>query len=256
MNDLIRRAADLLQSSRHAVALTGAGISTPSGIPDFRSPHTGLWANFNPIEIATIYAFRHHPEAFFNWIRPLAHQMVEARPNAAHRALADLERAGRLMSVITQNIDGLHQRAGTSSVVELHGNIYTATCMRCYRVYSSDAFLHALIDDGRVPYCPACGNVLKPNVILFGEALPVQALIAARRAVTQCDLMIVVGSSLEVAPASDLPMLAVSRRARLIIVNRDPTHLDQQSDIVIHDDLAEVLPEIAAANLPGYPANW
>jgi len=256
MNDLIRRAAELVGQSKYTIALTGAGISTPSGIPDFRSQGTGLWANYNPMEIATIYAFRHRPEEFFKWIRPLAHQMVEAQPNAAHRALADLERAGRLAAVITQNIDGLHQRAGTSAVVELHGNIYTATCMRCYQVYSSDAFLHPLIDEGRMPLCPACGNVLKPNAILFGEALPVQALIAAKRAITRCDLMLVAGSSLEVAPAADLPMLAVSRQARLIIINRDPTHLDHQGDVIIHDDLAVVLPQIAAANMPGYPPGW
>lgn len=256
MSELIRRAIELIDRARHAVALTGAGLSTPSGIPDFRSPDTGLWANYNPMEIATVHAFRHHPEEFFKWIRPLAHQMIEAQPNAAHRALADLEKAGRLATVITQNIDGLHQRAGTTDVVELHGNIYTATCVRCYRTFASDAFLHALIDEGHIPVCPICGNVLKPNVILFGEALPVQALMAAKHAINLCDLLIVAGSSLEVAPASDLPATALARHAALIIINRDRTYMDEQADLVIADDLAEVLPAIAAGLMPRYPIEY
>ncbi len=152
---MIEHAIDLLLSARHVVALTGAGLSTHSGIPDFRSRDTGLWANYNPMEIATVQAFRHRTVEFFNWIRPLVRQIVEAQPNAAHRALVDLAAADRLSTVITQNIDGLHQRAGLTDVVELHGNIYTATCVRCYRVFASDQFVHALIDEGRVPVVPA-----------------------------------------------------------------------------------------------------
>lgn len=252
---MIEHTIDLLLSARHVVALTGAGLSTPSGIPDFRSRDTGLWANYNPMEIATVQAFRHRTVEFFNWIRPLVHLMIEAQPNAAHRALAALEATGRLATVITQNIDGLHQRAGTADVVELHGNIYTATCVRCYQVSASDQFVPALIDEGRVPLCPLCGNLLKPNVILFGEALPARALMAARRAINRCDLMIVAGSSLEVAPASDLPMTVLARQARLVIINRDPTYLDSQADALIRDDLAIVLPAIAAACSGRYPAN-
>ncbi len=256
MSELIQRAVDLLSQAQHAVALTGAGIGTPSGIPDFRSHDTGLWANYNPMDIATIYAFRHRPEEFFNWIRPLAHQMIDAQPNAAHRALADLEAVGKLDAIITQNIDGLHQRAGAHDVIELHGNIYTATCIRCYHVFASDVFLRTLIDEGRVPLCPDCGSILKPNVILFGEALPVQALMAAKRATTRCDLMIVIGSSLEVAPASDLPMAALARQAKLIIVNRDPTYLDSRADVTLCDDLAAVLPELAAACIKQQLHDW
>lgn len=256
MRDVIGHAIDLLLSAQHVVALTGAGLSTPSGIPDFRSRDTGLWANYNPMEIATVQAFRHRPLEFFNWIRPLVHLMIDAQPNAAHRALANLEAAGRLATVITQNIDGLHQRAGTADVVELHGNIYTATCVRCYRVFDSDHFVRALIDEGRVPLCPVCGNMLKPNVILFGEALPTQALTAARRAVNRCDLMIVAGSSLEVAPASDMPVTVLARQARLIIINREPTYLDEQADVLIQEDLALVLPALAAACSGQYPDNW
>lgn len=252
MNDLIQCAADLLAHAQRAIALTGAGIGTPSGIPDFRSPETGLWANYNPMEIATIYVFRRHPEEFFKWIRPLAHQMIDAQPNAAHRALASLQRAGRLTTIITQNIDGLHQRAGATDVIELHGNIFTATCMRCYHIFASDRFIHALIEQGQVPICPDCGSILKPNAILFGEALPAQALMAAKRAAHHCDLMIVIGSSLEVAPASDLPLAALQRNAKLIIVNRDPTHIDRHADVIIRDDLAVAVPQMAARCLPGY----
>ncbi len=177
-------------------------------------------------------------------------------PIQTHRALVDLELAGRLATVITQNIDGLLQRAGATDVVELHGNIYTATCVRCYSVFASDHFAHSLIDEGRVPQCPVCGNVLKPNVILFGEDLPVQALMAARRAINRCDLIIVAGSSLEVAPAADLPMMALARRAPLIIINRDSTYLDDQTDVLIHDDVAVVLPALAAAFRDRYPDQW
>lgn len=253
MNHLIQRAIELIAKARHVAALTGAGLSTPSGIPDFRSPDTGLWANYNPMEIATVYAFRHHPEDFFKWIRPLAQQMTAAQPNPAHRALASMEQAGRLATIITQNIDGLHQRAGATDVVELHGNIYTATCVRCYRAFASDIFLRALIDEGRIPMCPVCGHLLKPNVILFGEALPAQALMAAKRAVNQCDLLIVAGSSLEVSPAADLPVAALARQARLIILNRDPTHLDARAEVTIAENVAEVLPAIAAGLTEHYP---
>ncbi|HZY42079.1 MAG TPA: NAD-dependent deacylase [Anaerolineae bacterium] len=256
MHDAIEHAIDLLLNARHAVALTGAGLSTASGIPDFRSRDTGLWANYNPMEIATVHAFRYRTAEFFNWIRPLAHQMIEAQPNPAHRALTMLEVGGRLATIITQNIDGLHQRAGATDVVELHGNIYTATCVRCYRLCASDIFRHALIDEGRIPLCPHCGNVLKPNVILFGEALPAHALMAAKRAANRCDVMIAAGSSLEVAPASDLPAVVLARHAKLIIINRDPTYLDEQADVLIHADLAEVLPIIAAGCGAQYPDNW
>lgn len=249
MNEFVQRAAELIAGAQHVVALTGAGISTASGIPDFRSPHTGLWARVDPMEVATIYAFRHRPADFYNWIRPLANTMRVAQPNEGHSALARLEAAGHLEMIITQNIDGLHQRAGSRNVVEIHGNMQSATCLHCYRVYPSKSFIDALINDGRVPICPECGGVLKPNAILFGEQLPVQALMAAKRAVSSCDLLLVAGSSLEVVPASDLPMLAISHQAKFILINREPTHLDHQGDVVIHDDIAQVLPEIVSAVL-------
>ena len=246
MYELMQRAAYLLAQAQHVVALTGAGFSTPSGIPDFRSHTTGLWENFDPLEIASQQAFRRRPGDFFNWIRPLARQMFAAQPNAAHYALAHLEQTGRVEQIITQNIDGLHQRAGAQHIIELHGDIFTGTCVSCYLVYHSLDFEADFIDAGRIPQCPSCGGIIKPNVILFGEALPVRALQAAKRAAAHCDLMLIAGSSLEVAPAADLPMLARAHQARLIMINQGTTHLDDHCDVLIHADVAVALPEITA----------
>lgn len=255
MYELIERAAKVLAQAQQAVALTGAGISTPSGIPDFRSEEVGLWSTYDPMEIATFHAFRHHPAEFFEWIRPLARRLFAAQPNAAHLALAQLQAAGQIGSIITQNIDGLQQRAGARQVIELHGNIYSGTCISCYRVYRSDEFYPGLIEEGRIPVCPECGGIIKPDVTLFGEALPVRALMAAKRAVSHCDALLIAGSSLEVAPASDLPLLARAQRAKIILVNRGSTYIDDYGDVIIHDDVAEVLPALAALCLQGYPAS-
>jgi NAD-dependent deacetylase len=250
MDELIQRAAQLLRQARQAVALTGAGLSTPSGIPDFRSHDTGLWETCNPLEIATFQAFRHRPVEFFNWIRPLARQMLEAQPNAAHQALAQLYNLGCVKYLITQNIDGLLQRAGAAEVIELHGDIYSGTCISCYAVYHSSQFYTEFIERSHVPHCPTCQGIIKPNVILFGEALPVRALMAAKRAVAECDVLLVAGSSLEVAPASDLPMLARAHHAQLIIINQGTTYMDDFCDLHLPADVALALPAIAAACLP------
>ncbi len=255
MDELTQHAAQLLAQAQHAVALTGAGLSTPSGIPDFRSRDTGLWENYDPMEIASLQAFRRRPADFFNWIRPLARQMFEAQPNLAHYALAEMQQAGRVQHVITQNIDGLQQRAGAHHVIELHGDIFTGTCVGCYATYHSIAFKEQFIDAGRIPTCPRCNGIIKPNVILFGEALPVRALMAAKHAVASCDVLLIAGSSLEVAPAADLPMLARSRQARLIIVNQGPTYMDDHCDVLIRDDVALALPAIAAQCLSGRVAD-
>jgi len=243
----IERTADLLCNARHAVALTGAGVSTRSGIPDFRSPGSGMWEQVDPFEVASILAFRRQPEVFFNWLRPLARLLQEAQPNAAHVALAQLEAAGIVKAVITQNIDGLHQKAGSQCVLEVHGHMRQATCIRCYRVFPAEPYIEAFLADGRVPSCPECGNVLKPNAILFGEQLPTSVVQAAQRHIYQCDVMLVAGSSLEVIPVSDLPHIARRRGARVILVNLQPTYMDNQADVTFHADVADVLPEIARA---------
>lgn len=241
----IARAAGLLRSARQAVALTGAGISTPSGIPDFRSPGSGLWENVEAMEVASLTAFRHHPERFFEWVRPLAKRILEAEPNPAHEALARLEAAGFLAGVVTQNIDDLHRRAGSRRVLEIHGHLREATCVRCFRRYPSARLLARFAETGEVPRCPACEGVLKPNVVLFEEQLPYQVVEEARALVESSDLILVVGSSLEVTPAALFPVPALNAGARLIIVNRSPTYLDERADVVFREDVAQVLPRLA-----------
>jgi NAD-dependent deacetylase len=247
----IGRAADLLRSARSAVALTGAGLSTPSGIPDFRSAGTGLWERVDPMAVASLTNFRYDPEAFFGFLRPLASQILLALPNAAHLALARLEQAGQLVGLITQNIDQLHQKAGSRKVLEVHGNVRRATCIACYGEVEAGPYLDQFLRDGAVPHCPACGGLLKPNVILFGEQLPRATFEQARAWCANCDVLLVAGSSLEVTPVSGLPQVALAAGARLIIVNREPTYLDARADHVFHDDLVEVLPELATEVLDG-----
>ena len=244
LDSRIRRAAALLRGAVHAVALTGAGISTPSGIPDFRSNDRGLWGHIDQMAVASIWGFRRDPSAFFTWIRPLARLIYQAQPNAAHRALATLEEQGIVKELVTQNIDVLHQKAGSHTIFELHGDLREATCVECFRVYPVEGFIEPLIAEGVMPRCPRCGGVLKPNVILFGEALPIQALQNAQRAARQCDVMLVAGSSLAVAPASELPQIALAYGADLIIVNFEETYLDDRAQVVIHEDVARVLPRL------------
>lgn len=245
LDSRIRQAAALLQEASHAVVLTGAGISTPSGIPDFRSNDRGLWEHIDQMTVASAWGFRRDPAAFFAWIRPLARLIYEAEPNAAHRALAALEAQGIVKELVTQNIDVLHQKAGSHCIYELHGDLREATCGECFRVYPVEGFIQPLIADGTMPRCPHCGGVLKPNVILFGEALPIEALQQAQRAARLCDVMLVAGSSLAVAPASELPQIALAHGASLIIVNFEETYIDRRAQVVIHDDVARVLPRLA-----------
>ncbi|MER3543154.1 MAG: RNA polymerase subunit sigma [Chloroflexota bacterium] len=245
----LNRAARRLKEARYAIALTGAGISTPSGVPDFRSPGSGLWEQVDPLEVASIYSFRHHPERFYNWIRPLAGLTLTARPNPAHQALAALEAAGVLKAVITQNIDGLHQAAGSRRIIEVHGHLRQATCMHCYAHFPARPIIERFIEDGEVPRCPRCGGVIKPDVVLFGEQLPARAFYEAQQEARRCDLMLIVGSSLEVAPAGDLPLLAHEAGAHLILINREATHMDALAEAVFHADVAVVLPRLAARAL-------
>ncbi len=245
LTDQIQQAVDLIKASQNGIALTGAGVSTPSGIPDFRSPGSGLWNHVNPMDVASIIAFRQHPTDFYNWVRPLASKLLSAKPNPAHFALAQLEAAGKITTIITQNIDGLHQAANSPNVLEVHGHIRNATCVRCYKVFDISAVMDALTTDSAIPLCDECGGPLKPNAILFGEQLPVHTLFQARAAAAQADLILVAGSSLEVAPISELPHDAIQRGAKIIIVNYQETYLDDQADVVIHQNVTEVLPKIA-----------
>jgi NAD-dependent deacetylase len=238
-------AAELIKQSRRSVVLTGAGFSTPSGIPDFRSEGTGLWSKVDSMQVASLNTFRTAPEKFYEWARPLIGQILRAEPNPAHLALARLEAAGFVRTILTQNIDMLHQKAGSKNVIELHGTIRTASCSHCFRQFCGDGFIEPLVYNGTQPHCPECGALLKPDVILFGEQLPVRAWQAAEAAVRTCDLMLVAGSSLEVLPVAGLPLKALDAGAHLIIVNHYPTYLGVRADAVVLGNVAEIIPEIA-----------
>jgi NAD-dependent deacetylase len=239
-----RHAADLLRGARHAVAFTGAGISTPSGIPDFRSSGTGLWKHSDPMKVASLTSFRRTPQVFFDWLRPLARQISLSQPNPAHQALARMEQAGFLKAVITQNIDGLHQRAGSSNVLEVHGSMNTLSCLSCRLKYPSQDFFHTFVEQGAIPLCPRCQQTLKPDIVLFEEMLPVETWQSSVRQAQQADVILVAGSSLEVMPAAGLPYSAVENQAALIINNFSPTYLDEHAAVLLPLDVAEGLPGI------------
>ncbi len=241
----------MILESKHAIALTGAGISTPSGIPDFRSPSYGLWARYDPFEVASLWGFREHPERFYDWSRSLIDTVRNARPNPAHIALARLEEAGYLYAIITQNIDSLHQKAGARRVIPVHGHVETATCLDCGAKYPIGEELWEMVKRGEIPRCPKCGGLLKPDVVLFGELLPYEELKAAQQEALLCDLMLVAGSSLMVMPAADLPLLAKKRGSKLILVNLQWTTVDGKADLVIREDVAKALPAIADLVLKG-----
>ena len=241
----IQAAANLIKAARYAIALTGAGSSTPSGVPDFRSSGSGLWSRFLPMEIASLSSFRQQPERFFEWLRPLASHMLTAQPNPAHIALAELEQIGVLHTVITQNIDVLHQRAGSRNVLEVHGTFNTLTCIHCYQQVAASAFITPYLQDGIIPRCAQCQTYLKPDVVLFEEQLPAKTWLKARQATKKCDLMIVAGTSLVVAPVAQLPEQAKKHGAYLIIINQTETYMDPYADIVIRDDVSTAIPAIA-----------
>ncbi len=242
----ILKAVTLIKDANCAVALTGAGISTPSGIPDFRSEGNGLWTRFNPMAVASLTAFRQNPEQFFEWLRPLARRMFHAEPNPAHLSLAALEKKGYIHATITQNIDGLHQRAGAQNVIDVHGTLNTLTCINCYQQYLSEGFIVPYIERGKLPRCPDCGCILKPDAILFEEQLPAKIWLQAKKASKTCDVMIVAGSSLVVMPVASLPMEALNHGASLVVINKTPTYVDSQASVILYGDVAEIIPRIAS----------
>jgi len=240
----LRCAADIIQGSRNAVVLTGAGISTASGIPDFRSPNSGLWEQFDPFEVASLTSFRHDPQVFYRWMRGLARLTLEAQPNPAHYGLAALQQMGYVQTIVTQNIDNLHQRAGSQHVLEVHGSLESMTCTRCYQHVLAQEYIQAYLEEEIMPRCSQCGAVLKPDLVLMGEQLPARVWLEAVQACKTCDLMLVVGSSLEVLPVAGLPMRALENGARLILINYSPTYLDVRADVIFHDDSSSILPLI------------
>jgi len=238
-----------LAAARRIVAFTGAGISTESGIPDFRSPG-GIWTRYKPIYFDDFMASEDmRREA---WRRKFAtdETMVKAEPNAGHRALAKLAEQGRLSAVITQNIDGLHQRSGIpdSKVIELHGNATYATCLDCGHRHELEPIRQAFLGAGRLPLCEKCEGIVKTATISFGQAMPEIPMARAQDEVMGCDLCLVLGSSLVVYPAAGFPLMAKRKGARLAIVNREPTDQDPEADLVIHGEIGPVLSRAVGVN--------
>ncbi|MCJ7566692.1 MAG: NAD-dependent deacylase [Anaerolineales bacterium] len=244
LTDSIEKSAAVFRSARRVVALTGAGVSTRSGIPDFRSHDSGLWNKVDAMKVASLTSFRYQPKDFFKWVRPLVKTMIDAEPNPAHTALAKLEQAGFLHGIITQNIDDLHRKAGSKCVYEIHGHLREATCTSCYKKHNAEALINAFARTGALPYCDDCLGLLKPDIILFGEQLPTKIICEAQALIDKADLVVVAGSSMEVMPAASMPIPALNAGAKLIIINHDPTYLDLRADFVFHDDVADVLPMI------------
>jgi NAD-dependent protein deacetylase/lipoamidase len=234
--------ADLIAARGPAVVLTGAGMSTESGIPDFRSA-AGLWAEVDPFEVASIDAFRRDPVRVWRWYGPRIDGLLAARPNAGHEALAALERAGHVRAVLTQNIDTLHARAGSASVVELHGSIASFACPACGAREPLDAVL-AQLRDREAPLCPGCGTILKPGVVMFGELLPVDAFARAERLAREAGVMVVVGSSLQVWPVAGLPAETLSAGGALAVLNEEATPFDEEAALVVRARAGEVLAEV------------
>ena len=243
--------ARLIIENQPCVALTGAGVSTESGIPDFRSP-SGIWASFDPREYATLGAFRRNPEKVWRFYAPRFAMLTEAKPNRAHVALAELERIGLLEAVVTQNIDLLHERAGSREVVEVHGSIRTSSCPTCRARYALGDVL-PLIEGNGVPRCARCGAVLKPDVVFFDELLPEGALERAFELARAARLLLVVGSSLEVYPVAGLPHETLAAGGQVAVVNRAPTPVDSQAALTVARSAGDVLAETIKVLQSGRP---
>jgi NAD-dependent deacetylase len=237
--------AELVRRAGSVVALTGAGISVPSGIPDFRTPGTGIWENVDPMEVAHIDAWRADPERFWSFYGERFQTLGDKQPNGAHLALVELERRGMLQAVITQNIDMLHRRAGTRELIEVHGSIASCSCLSCgARVQSAQVL--AGLAEATVPEC-VCGRPLKPDVVLFGEFLPEAALDRATELAAAADLLLCVGSSLEVYPVAQLPGITLRHGGELAIVTQGPTPYDGQAAVRLGGDVEQELVALVAA---------
>jgi len=242
----VARLAELIRQSRSTVALTGAGVSVPSGIPDFRTPETGLWANVDPMEVAHIDVFERDPARFWSYYRPRFQSLGDKQPNAAHEALADLEQRGLLEGVITQNIDRLHGAAGSREVIEVHGSIETSSCRRCDTAYGLDE-MDPLFDAEGVALCAACGGPVKPDVVLFGEMLPEGAMRRAQELAEAAKLLICVGSSLAVYPVASLPGVTLEGGGKLAIVTKGPTPYDGDAAVKLEGEVDVELGALVAA---------
>ncbi|MDD5448639.1 MAG: NAD-dependent deacylase [Actinomycetota bacterium] len=238
----IEAGARILMDSKKVVALTGAGISVESGIPDFRSPG-GIWTRYDPTIYATLESFVNDPSKFWSLARDLHPLLETAEPNLAHLMLVELEKLGKCEAVITQNIDNLHQKAGSGVVLELHGTFRSGKCVRCGEKCGFEE-LEEFTRKGSIPRCGSCGSPIKPDVVLFGEPLPPHVLKKASELAQTCDLMLVVGCGLEVFPAASLPILAHRKGGKLIFVNVVKTAYDHIADVVLRGKAGEVLPKL------------
>jgi len=239
----IKKAKELVLNARKISALTGAGISVDSGIPDFRS-EGGLWKRYDPLEHATLESFNRDPTKFWTMGRELAETIIKAKPNAAHLALAELEAQGKLSGVITQNIDNLHQSAGNKKVIELQGNYLSAHCIECKAEYFGKK-VHESVARGEIPpKCEKCGGILKSEAILFGEPKPEEPMAKAIKLCRNTDLLIVIGTSLTIYPAAFLPQLAKTAGAKIILINLEGKNKDDVADIVLKGRATEILPMI------------
>jgi NAD-dependent deacetylase len=242
------RVAELLRDAQQAVVLTGAGISVPSGIPDFRSPGKGIWETVDPMEVAHIDAFRRDPRRFWQFYSQRFMALRDKRPNRAHEIVAELERRGLVRAVITQNIDRLHRAAGSSDVIEVHGSISHSICLDCGGRFELDQVV-AMIErePESAPECTACVSPLKPDVVLFGELLPEQAMRRSHSLAAEADLMIAIGSSLEVHPVAALPGLTLDNGGRLVLVTQGPTPYDGDATVKLDGDVVDELVAVLAA---------
>lgn len=241
----VHQVAELIKKSKYTVVLTGAGVSTGSGIADFRTPGKGIWEKVDPFKVTSITAFNENPQRFYHFYRPRIEMLSHVSPNPAHKAIAQLEEMGYVKCLITQNIDNLHRRAGSKKVIEVHGTLREAICQRCRKMISSEKLIKKIDEsEEKVPYCE-CGGVLKPNVVLFGEMLP--NLDNAVNKSMRADLMMTVGSSLQVSPVNMLPQYCLDRGGKLIIINFMSTHLDYFAEVAVKEDVCIFLPAVVKA---------
>jgi len=234
----IDRLVDWWRKADYRVVFTGAGMSTESGLPDFRSPQ-GLWRGVDPARIATISALYENPQEFYDFYRMRLSRLGQAKPNRGHEILGKMQQQRLLNAIITQNVDGLHQRGGAARVIELHGSLREARCLKCKKDYPS-----GILEGQEIPTCPACGGMIKPGVVLFGEMLPAEALRQAEIEAKRARLFAVIGSSLEVSPANHFPVMARENGAKLVIINREATAMDHEADLILRGSAGEILEKL------------
>jgi len=239
----VERAAELLSRARRGIALTGAGVSAESGIPTFRG-EGGLWTKYDPVKVSSIDSFMADPASYWQVSKDRGRVALAAKPNPGHIALATMEEAGHLVAIVTQNTDGLHQDSGARRVIELHGSGRNVRCRECGSIESRH-YVQSRLHVEMPPRCRKCGGtLLKPTVVLFGEPMPVEAVTAAYELAEQADVILVVGTSLAVYPAAEIPLVAARAGAPMIVINAEPTPFDRFAEVVIHGRSGEVLPEI------------